>query len=140
MLKIVLAALLVAPVAAWGLSADARYARASLGYLPPAIAKRLLQESEAPWKRRVAQDVSVWMGAQTYSTRLLAWSRFRPGFACLVAQVGKPKADAWLSDVIKAQLREQRDVDRFNEATQQTEKWPEGPAEDCKAPPLMLHS
>jgi len=128
------------PFSGWALDTDARYARSSLGFIPPALAKRLAAETESDWKRRVAQDVSVWIGAKTYSTRLLAWSRFRPGFACLAQRIGTPAANAWLSDVIKAHLREQRDVDRFNEATKETEAWPQGPAEDCQAKPVFLHS
>lgn len=133
-------ALALIPALAWGLDTDARYARQSLGYVPAAIAKQLVGAKEAAWRQRVAQDVSVWLGAKTYSVRLLAWSRFRPGFNCLAERVGRPAAEQWLSTVMKAQLREQADLDRWNQATQETEKWPEGPAEDCKAPPKLLHS
>lgn len=121
------------------LDMDPRYGRESLGYVTPAIAERLRSEANPEWKRRVAQDVSVWMGARTYTLQVMAKSRFKPGFNCLTAAIGKPAADAWLTDVVKMQIREKGDMDRWSGVNTLTEAWPEGPAEDCTKAPNLLH-
>ncbi len=144
-LRLVIAAALTAPMASTAsgepLPVNPRYGRASLDYQIPAIAQALSQSpDQSPWRVRVAQDLSVFIGADTFGYQLLARTRFKPGYDCLVATAGETAAKQWVDKVLKAHMREKQDMDRMNAATTATEKFAPGPAEDCNKPPALLGS
>ncbi len=121
------------------LPVDPRYGRASLGYQLPTIAQVLAQSApKSPWRFRVAQDLSVFIGAETFSYQLLAKTRFKPGFDCLAANESPDLAKQWVDRVLKAHLREKQDVDRMSAAIVATERFAPGPAEDCGKTPTLL--